>query len=62
MKIRRDRNRQCKRELSRRTVLRGLGVSMALPWLESLPAFADKPGPKQPGAEAPLRLGVLFAG
>ncbi len=62
MKIRRDRNCLRKRELSRRTVLRGLGVSMALPWFESLPSFADEPNPKQPGAEAPLRLGVLFAG
>jgi hypothetical protein len=35
---------------------------MALPWLESLPAFADAPKPKSPGADAPLRLGVLFAG
>ena len=29
--------------LSRRSMLRGLGVSMALPWLESLPAWADDP-------------------
>ena len=25
--------------ISRRTVLRGVGVTMALPWLESLPAW-----------------------
>ncbi|MFP6855777.1 MAG: DUF1552 domain-containing protein [Roseibacillus sp.] len=49
-------------DLTRRTMLRGLGVTMALPWLESLPAFADAPKPKSPGADAPLRLGVLFAG
>ncbi len=48
--------------LSRRTVLRGLGVTMALPWLESLPAFADASKPKTPGADAPIRMGVLFAG
>jgi hypothetical protein len=33
--------------ISRRTVLRGAGVTMALPWLESLPAFADTPYPKR---------------
>ena len=26
--------------LSRRTFLRGLGVSMALPWMESIPAWS----------------------
>lgn len=49
-------------DLSRRTMLRGLGVSMALPWLESLPAFADAPKSRTPGDDAPLRMGVLFAG
>ncbi len=49
-------------DLSRRTVLRGLGVTMALPWLESMPAFADAPKAKAPGDDAPLRMGVLFAG
>jgi len=47
-----------KSEFSRRTVLRGLGVSIALPWLESVPAFAES----KKGDGAPLRLGVLFAG
>ena len=28
---------------SRRTMLRGLGVSMALPWLESRPVWGDQP-------------------
>jgi hypothetical protein len=48
--------------LTRRTMLRGLGVSMTLPWLESVPAFAEAPKPRSPGEDAPLRLGVLFAG
>ena len=34
--------------IARRTMLRGLGVSMALPWLESIPAFADTPKPQNP--------------
>jgi hypothetical protein len=44
--------------ISRRTVLRGAGVTMALPWLESLPAFADATTP----AAFPKRFGVLFMG
>jgi hypothetical protein len=44
--------------LSRRTILRGAGVAMALPWLESLPAFADTTTP----AAFPKRFGVLFMG
>jgi len=48
--------------ISRRTLLRGMGVSMALPWFESVPAFSDAPKAKQPGDDAPVRLGVLFAG
>jgi hypothetical protein len=44
--------------LSRRTFLRGVGVSMALPWLESLPVWGDAPAAAGP----PVRLAVLFAG
>ncbi|MCB1100084.1 MAG: DUF1552 domain-containing protein [Verrucomicrobiae bacterium] len=36
---------------------------MAVPWLESMPAFADAPSSRaEDGADAPVRLGVLFAG
>ena len=51
--------------VNRRTVLRGLGVTMALPWLESLSGFAawGASGQKMSDeAPAPTRLGVLFAG
>jgi len=48
-------------KLSRRTVLRGLGVSMALPWMESLPAWGNEPSARKP-AEAPTRMAILFAG
>jgi hypothetical protein len=47
--------------LSRRTLLRGLGVSMALPWMESLPVW----GAASDAADAskpPVRLAILFAG
>ena len=46
--------------LSRRAFLRGVGVTMALPWLESVPVWGDeKP---RDGSEPPVRLAVLFSG
>ncbi|MEX2213877.1 MAG: DUF1552 domain-containing protein [Phycisphaeraceae bacterium] len=48
--------------LSRRTMLRGLGVSMALPWLESARVWGDEPGSEKKSSEAPVRMAVLFAG
>ena len=51
-----------KRLISRRTMLRGLGVSMALPWMESLPVWGDHATPVAGAGEAPVRLAVLFAG
>src|SRR5690349_9346761 len=48
---------------SRRTFLRGLGVTMALPWLESRAVWGDQPGrATRPASEAPVRLAVLFSG
>src|SRR5437773_820654 len=45
--------------ISRRAVLRGAGVAMALPWLESLPVFGATSGePKM----FPRRFAVLFMG
>ncbi len=49
-------------ELSRRTFLRGVGVSMALPWLESLAVWGDEPAATRTGSAAPVRLAVLFSG
>src|SRR5438876_1216986 len=50
-------------QFSRRTFLRGVGVTMALPWMESLTVWGDTPpAGVQPASEAPVRLGVLFAG
>jgi hypothetical protein len=48
--------------LSRRALLRGVGVSMALPWLESVSTWGDQPAAAPPAAQAPVRLAVLFAG
>lgn len=46
--------------LSRRTFLRGLGVTMALPWLESRPVWGDEPA--RDGSQPPVRFACLFAG
>ena len=43
-------------------MLRGLGVSIALPWLESLPVWGDELRTTQPSSEPPLRFACLFAG
>ena len=48
--------------ISRRTMLRGLGVSMALPWMESLASFADDVPASLNDASAPRRLAILFSG
>lgn len=48
--------------VTRRVFLRGVGVSMALPWLESVRAFGEVLAAGGEAAEAPLRFGVLFAG
>src|SRR6187402_2749472 len=47
-------------QFSRRRMLRGLGVTMALPWLESVPVWGDEP--RASSSEAPVRLAVLFSG
>jgi hypothetical protein len=47
------------RELSRRLFLRGTGVVMALPWLESMPVWGAQP---MAASAAPRRLAFLFMG
>ena len=49
-------------QFSRRVFLRGIGVSMALPWMESLPVWGDEPKVAGASSEAPVRLAVLFSG
>lgn len=44
-------------KISRRLLLKGLGVSIALPWLESLPAWAEA----APG-KSPQRFACMFIG
>jgi hypothetical protein len=47
--------------LSRRAFLRGVGVTMALPWLESVPVWGDDKS-KGRSSEPPVRFACLFAG
>jgi hypothetical protein len=45
---------------TRRHFLRGLGVTLALPWMESLPLFAQVMPPAKPSNKPPLRMGVVY--
>jgi hypothetical protein len=50
--------------ISRRTFLRGVGVTMALPWMESLPSWGAEATPAlgEPAAAYPKRFAALFWG
>lgn len=51
--------------INRRTVLRGVGVSIALPWLESIPVWGDaetSDGAADSNSKVPRRFAVLFMG
>lgn len=47
--------------LSRRTFLRGVGVTMALPWLESAPVWGDDKTANT-SSDPPVRFACLFSG
>ena len=49
-------------QFSRRTMLRGIGVSMALPWMESFRVWGDINGDKQKASNPPTRMAILFTG
>ena len=55
-------NSQLRYPLSRRTFLRGVGVTMALPWMESLPVWGDQTGSALKSSEPPLRFAAFFSG
>jgi Protein of unknown function (DUF1552) len=48
--------------LSRRLFLRGVGVTMALPWLESVPVWGVDPVTRGEPAPCPKRFAALFMG
>src|SRR5437762_1867715 len=47
---------------SRRTFLRGTGVAMALPWLESIPVWGAAPVTNETPGPFPKRFAALFMG
>lgn len=47
------------KKFTRRRVLQGIGATVALPWLESVPALAAEPAAK---AKAAQRFACLFIG
>jgi hypothetical protein len=47
-------------ELSRRTILRGAGVAMTLPWLESIPVWGAEITPAAGPTAFPKRFAALF--
>jgi hypothetical protein len=49
-------------DIARRTMLRGLGVTMALPWMESLCVWGDAAKGVKKANSAPTRMAILFAG
>ncbi len=48
--------------ISRRTLLRGAGVAMALPWLESIPVWGSETVPGVGSAAFPKRFAAMFMG
>jgi hypothetical protein len=48
--------------VNRRTFLRGVGVTMALPWLESVPVWGFAPMNGDVPADCPRRFAALFMG
>ncbi|MFN5289102.1 MAG: DUF1552 domain-containing protein [Planctomycetia bacterium] len=51
-----------KNQMNRRTVLRGLGASIALPWMESMNVWGDDATDSKKASKPPVRVAVLFAG
>ena len=49
-------------QFSRRTMLRGLGVTMALPWMESINVWGDEVSGSEKSSQAPTRMAILFSG
>jgi hypothetical protein len=49
-------------KFSRRTFSARVGVTMALPWMESLTVWGDTPVVAKPASEAPVRLAVYVRG
>lgn len=57
-----DSVRKPSKMFTRRMMLRGLGVSMALPWFESMPVWGDDSVRADKAGQAPLRFACFFSG
>src|SRR6056297_897291 len=55
-------NKQQRPSVSRRLFLRGTGVAMALPWMESLPVWGSETVSGNDAVAAPKRFAALFMG
>lgn len=55
-------NSQSRSRITRRTLLHGVGVAMALPWLESISVWGDEPARDDAPQEFPKRFAALFMG
>ncbi len=53
---------EVRRGATRRTFLRGAGVTMALPWLESIPVWGASSASGGVASDAPKRFAALFMG
>ena len=62
MKPMRETNPTRRFQISRRTFLRGVGVTMALPWLESVPVWGATPAATGVSSVPPKRFAALFMG
>ena len=51
---------QAPNRVSRRTVLRGAGVAVGLPWLESLPVWGFEPESVEASGQYPKRFAAMF--
>src|SRR5947209_3900085 len=49
-------------KITRRTLLKGVGVTMALPWLESMAGWGGEVTPRTPAPAPPRRFAALFIG
>jgi len=49
-------------KISRRTLLKGVGVTMALPWLESIAVWGSRVASGTPASAPPRRFAALFMG
>ena len=47
-------------QVTRRTLLRGAGVAMALPWLESMPVWGFESSTDDNSTPTPQRFAALF--